>query len=105
MGIVAGLADVPADRWPDVLSTLCAAGITVDDESVENGTRLYRCHRNKCNLCLETVDGSAAGQQRLMVYYPEWFHLRRPLGMWRLHRDVRSAVRSAGGRPISWSDR
>jgi hypothetical protein len=34
-----------------------------------------------------------------LLYYPEWFHWRRPLGMWRLWREVWSAVLAAGGRP------
>jgi hypothetical protein len=101
MGVVAGTAELPADRWPDVLSALSAAGITVDDEGIENGIRCYRCRLNECDLCLDFGKVESNIPQGVMVYYPEWFLWRRPLDMWRLSRVVWSSVLAAGGRR-SW---
>lgn len=100
MGAVANFAELPADRWPDVLSALSAAGITVDDEGIEDGTRLYRCRRKACNLCLGFGELSSEIQQGVILNYPARFLWWRPLGMWRLQREVWSAVKAAGGRPL-----
>jgi hypothetical protein len=95
MGVVTGFARMPADVWPAVLPRIRAAGITVEDHGLERGLWWYTCTRGPCWVGLG-YDPEDHGQE-LIVYCPAARVWWRPLGTWRLLRDVRRAVQEAGG--------
>src|SRR5262245_21831317 len=98
MGAVAGFAVLPADRWQSALSEIAAAGVEVCDEGKDRGLQWYRCVRGACSIGLGfgvvVPPGSEVG---VCVYSPARRWWRRPVGMWRLSRDVWRAVQHAGG--------
>lgn len=96
MGVVADFVNVPADAWPAALSRVSAAGVEIREEGAEGGVTWYTCVRGACRVglgyCPDDVGREAT------VYTPALRFWRRPLGMWRLSRDVRQALRAVGWR-------
>jgi hypothetical protein len=90
MGVVADFMRVPEDAWPTALSRLRAAGIEVRDEGTERGVTWYSCRRGAC--CIGLGYGPGPGGPEVTVYGPALRFWRRPLGMYRLYRDVRRAL-------------
>jgi len=92
MGVVADSVRVSEDAWPPALSRVAAAGIEVRDEGSERGVAWYSCGRGACRVGLACRPGD--GGREVTVYCPARRFWRRPLGMWRLYRDVRRALRA-----------
>ena len=94
MGVVADFVSMPEDAWPAALARVSAAGIEVRDEGPERGVAWYSCSRGACRVGLGYCPGD--GGREVTVYGPALRFWRRPLGMWRLYRDVRRALRAGG---------
>jgi hypothetical protein len=71
---------------------LGADDIEVCDEGTERGVMWYSCRRGACRVGLGYDPGD--GGREVMVYGPALWFWRRPLGMYRLYRDVRRAFRT-----------
>ena len=99
MGVVATWLSVPADVWPAVLPRIRAAGVAVGSAEPDGATTWYACAREPCRVELG-YSPEDAGRQ-VILYTSVRRCWRRPVGMWRLLRDVGGAVRAAGGKPDS----
>ena len=96
MGAVADFTSVPDAIWPAVLPCVRAAGIAVQGGERERGITWYTCARGMSRVALGYSPQD--GGREVVVYALALRFWRRPLGMWRLFRDVRRAVRAAGGK-------
>lgn len=94
MGVVADFVSVSEDAWSAALSRVTAAGIEVRDEGTERGGVFYNCSRGACRVGLGYYPRD--GGDKVTVYAPARRFWRRPLGMYRLYRDVRLALRASG---------
>lgn len=92
MGVVADFVSVPVGAWPAALARLGAEDIEVRDEGTERGVTWYSCQRGACRVGLGYYPGD--GGREVAMYGPALRFWRRPLGMYRLYRDVRRAFRT-----------
>jgi len=97
MGVVADFASVAEDVWPAVLPCIRARGVEVEAGKWERGVWWYGCIRGRCSVGL-TYSPKDRGCE-VIVYSSARRLWQRPVGMWRLFRDVRRAVLTAGGKP------
>ena len=97
MGVVADFTSVPADVWPTVLTGIRAGGIAVEGGELDRGSELFQCVRGRCCVTLAYSHGD--GGREVCLWCSAVRFWRRPLGMWRLCRDVRRAVLAVGGQP------
>jgi hypothetical protein len=97
MGAVADFARVPEDVWPAVLPCVRARGVEVEAGELERGVWWYGCIRGRSRVELGYSPESPG--RGVVLYSSALRFWRRPVGMWRLFRDVRWAVRTAGGKP------
>ncbi len=95
MGVAADFATVPADRWPAVLARIRASGVEITAGAQEDDVRWYSCVRGGCTV--ELACDAGAHVREVVLYAPAVRCWRRPVGMWRLLRDVRRALLAAGG--------
>jgi hypothetical protein len=98
MGVVADFASVPEDVWLAVLPYIRARGVEVEAGEWERGIWWYDCIRGRCSVGL-TYSPKDRGCE-VIVYSSALRFWPRPLGMWRLFRDVRRAVLTAGGKSV-----
>src|SRR5438094_10326268 len=96
MGAIADWAAVGPESWPAVLPAIRAAGIASEGGEPERGGWSWACARGAARVWL--VYHPAEVGTEVLVYCPARSAWRRPLAMWRLLRDVKRAVRDAGGR-------
>jgi hypothetical protein len=97
MGVVADFASASEDVWPAVLPCIRARGVEVGVGEWERGIWWYDCIRGRSHVGLAYSPKDRGCE--VTVYSSALRFWRRPVGMWRLFRDVRRAVLTAGGKP------
>src|SRR3954470_13121334 len=96
MGVAADWLSVPSEAWPAALARVRAAGVEVSVGEPEGGNTWYACTRGPCRVELGHCPADAG--REAVAYCPASRIWRRPLGTWRLLRDVRLAVLGPAGR-------
>ena len=96
MGVVADFTSVSPGVWPAVLPAIRATGAEVTEEGPARGIWWFACSRGPARVGLAWCPEDRGSE--VSVYCPARRFWRHPIGMWRLFRDVRRAVRSVARR-------